>query len=457
MAGLGVVKAGWAVSAGLALSCVPLLLLCWRKVFVLAVPAVIIGGLLLGVWRGSVLEQQMAWYRQSVNQKVILTGEVMQDSTYGTKKQIDFMIGNVYAGERRLPGTVRVTTFSPVQPKQGDIVQASAKLKGGFGGYQAGVYFADVQVLAKGESWLAQVRHQFSAVILSIIPEPQASLGLGFLLGIKSQLPDELNQQLKIVGLTHIVVASGYNLTILVRAARRLLAERSKYQATLAAVVLMIGFVGITGLSPSMSRAALVTSLALAAWYYGRAIHPILLLLLSAAVTALANPLFLWGDVGWYLSFLAFGGVMLLAPLLSRQLYGKRQPPQLVQIIIETVSAEVATLPLILWVFGTFSAVGLLANVLIAPLVPLAMLATFTGGIATVLLPNIGSWLALPAHYILGYITWAVGWLAAIPWAQQQTSISLGVMLGLYGFVVGVGLLIYRRTRHSYLGESLVE
>lgn len=457
LTGLALVKAGWIVPAGVAIGSLPFLVLCWRKVLWLSVLVVVVCGLLVGLWRGGDIERQLDWYRQSVNQKVILTGEVVQDSTYGNKKQIDFMMTSVHAGEHELPGTVRVTTFSPVQPKQGDVVQAEAKLKDGFGSYQAGLYYANVHIIAKGESWFAKIRHQFSAVILSVIPEPQASLGLGFLMGIKSQLPDELNEQLKVVGLTHIVVASGYNLTILVRAARRLLANRSKYQATLVAVVLIVGFVGITGLSPSMSRAALVTSLSLAAWYYGRVIHPVLLLLFSAAVTAMVNPLFLWGDIGWYLSFLAFGGVMLLAPLLQRQVCGEQQPSQIAQIIIETICAELATLPLILWVFGVFSAVGLAANVLVAPLVPLAMLTTFVGGIATIAIPGFGSWLALPAHWLLGYMVTAVEQMAAIPWAQQHVSISLGTMVGLYVCVLGVGFLMYRRSGHDYLSKNLVE
>lgn len=457
LVGLALARLGWEIPAGGLLLCAPLLLFCWRKVIALSVPAALLIGLIFGVWRGSDINQRLDWYRAAANQKVALTGEVIQDSTYGNKKQIDFMIGHVRVDDRELPGTVHVTTFSSVQPKQGDIVQATAKLKDGFGSYQAGLYFADVQILAKERSWFARIRHQFSAVILSVIPEPQASLGLGFLLGIKSQLPDELNEQLKIVGLTHIVVASGYNLTILVRAARRLLARRSKYQATLAAVVLMVGFVGVTGLSPSMSRATLVTSLALAAWYYGRVIHPVLLLLFSAAATALANPLFLWNDIGWYLSFLAFGGVMLLAPLLQTQLFGGRKPPQLAQIVLETIAAELVTLPLILWIFGAFSAVGLFANVLVGPLVPLAMLATFAGGVATILLPGVGSWLALPAQWILGYMTSAVEYMAAIPWAQQRVNITLVTMLALYVCVLVVGVLMYRRTRHNYLGESLVE
>lgn len=457
LAGLGLAKLGWQVPLGWVLMCAPLLLLCWRKILILSVPVALLLGMLVGLWRGGVVNQELNLYAQLIDQKVVLTGTATQDATYGNKKQIDFMMSDVRIGERQLPGTVRVTTFSPVQPKQGDRVRAEAKLKYGFGSYQAGMYFAKVDLLARGDSWFAKIRRTFSAVVLSVIPEPQASLGLGFLLGIKSQLPDSLTEQLKLVGLTHIVVASGYNLTILVRAARRMLAGRSKYQATLAAVLLMIGFLGVTGLSPSMTRAALVTALSLAAWYYGRVIHPVLLLLFCAAITALANPLFLWGDLGWYLSFLAFGGVMLGAPLLQKRLFGNRTPPQLVQIIIETLCAELATIPLVLWIFGGMSVIGVVANVIVTPLVPLAMLATFVAGVAAIAWPGFGAWLALPAHWVLGYMVAAIQQLAAVPWAYQSARFSLGMMIAAYGLLLAFGWVMYRKTRYSYLSRGLVE
>ena len=423
----------------------------------MAVPAVVLVGLLLGLWRGGAVHQEVLRYDRLIDQKVAITGTVIQDATYGNKRQVDFMMERVSVGGARLPGQIRVTTFDPVMPRQGDEVAVSGKAKDGFGNYQLGMYFAKVQVVREGNPPWAWLRHQFSAAIRSVVPEPQASLGLGFLLGIKSQLPDELNDQLKIVGLTHIVVASGYNLTILVRAARRMLANRSKYQATAAATGLMVGFVGVTGFSPSMTRAALVTSLSLAAWYYGRAIHPVVLILFAAAATGAWNPLYVWGDVGWYLSFLAFGGVMLLAPLALKRLFGERSIPQLAQILIETLCAELATLPLTMFVFGSVSVVSLAANLAVAPLVPLAMLLTFAAGVACVALPGFGGWLALPAVWLLNYMTAMVSWLAAIPWAKQQMSLTLAGLIVGYVLLLVVGVAAWRKLRYDYLSKGVVE
>lgn len=457
LAGLGLAGFGWVVTWEAMLTTTMLLWLCRRRRLLLALPAVVIVGLLLGLWRGGGVAAQLEVYDRLVGHKIAVTGTVIQDATYGNKRQIDFMISQVKADGLSLPGQVRVTTFDSVEPGQGDVVRVVAKPKPGFGNYQLGMYYADVEVLQRGGSWVTWLRQHFSAAVRSVIPEPQASLGLGFLLGIKSQLPDELNDQLKIVGLTHIVVASGYNLTILVRATRRLLAKRSKFQATAGAAGLMVGFVGVTGLSPSMTRAALVTSLSLAAWYYGRVIHPVVLILFAAALTAAWNPLYVWGDVGWYLSFLAFGGVMLLAPLVMRRVFGGRKVPQLLQIVVETLCAELATLPLVMFVFGSVSVLGLLANMLVAPLVPLAMLLAFAAGVACIALPGLGAWLALPATWLLTYMTSIVSWLAAIPWAKQQMSLPLTGLVIAYALLAAVGWLLWRKTKHNYLSKSVVE
>jgi competence protein ComEC len=457
LAGIGLAVLGWSVAWELALASLMLLWAARRKRLVLAVPAALVVGLLLGLWRGGAVHLEVARYDQLAEQKVTLQGVAIQDATYGNRRQVDFMVEQVRVDGRRLPGQVRVTTFDPVMPRQGDTVVVAGKAKPGFGNYQLGMYFAKVEVTQPGNSPWAWLRHQFSAAIRSVVPEPQASLGLGFLLGIKSQLPDELNDQLKVVGLTHIVVASGYNLTILVRAARRLLANRSKYQATAAATGLMVGFVGVTGFSPSMTRAALVTSLSLAAWYYGRVIHPVVLILFAAAATAAWNPLYVWGDVGWYLSFLAFGGVMLLAPLMVKRIFGDRKVPQLAQIAIETLGAELATLPLTMFVFGSVSVVSLAANLAVAPLVPAAMLLTFAAGVASVTLPGFGGWLALPATWLLSYMTSLVAWLAAVPWAKQQMNLSLVGLLAGYALLLAVGVLTWRKLRYNYLSKGVVE
>jgi competence protein ComEC len=430
---------------------------CRKRWAALAIVTALLGGLLLGVWRGGVMNAQLAGYQPYVGRRVTLLAVVQEDPTYTSKGMLDIRLGTVRLGGQALPGTMRATTFNPIQPHRGNVLQVSGKLYGGFGGYQAAVYYATTTVVGRRRSWFEDIRRSFTTNVLNAVPEPQASLGLGFLVGLKSQLPPGLYNQLRILGLMHIVVASGYNLTVLVRLARRLLSKRSKYQALAVTLVMIGGFVGVTGFSASMSRAALVTVLSLAAWYYGRRIHPVVLLAVSAAVTAAINPLYVWGDIGWWLSFLSFGGVMLGGPLLARRLYGTKQPPALIQVALETLCAQAATLPLILFIFGNFSVLALLANVLIVPLIPLAMLLTFIAGVAGWLVPPLAPWLALPASGLLGYMTNLTGWLSRTPWAMLLVPITVLGMVVLYALVLVFGWVLYKRTSTNYLQASVVE
>lgn len=457
LGGLGAVHlgwlAGWWVVPGVATALVCTL----KKQWLFAVPAVLLAGLLLGMWRGSVALQEVQRYGPYFDQKVQLTGVIAQDPVYDQRGQRDFRINTVQLNGQALPGQVRVKTFDFTMRQKGETVQVTGTLRQGFGSYQAAVYFATVELVQAGNNPLDALRREFAAHVQSVLPEPHASLGLGFLLGHKSGLPDSLQQEFQALSLTHIIVASGFNLTILIRFVRRLCEKRSRYQTIACASLLMAGFVGMAGLSPSLSRAALVTSMALAAWYFGRRIHPVVLLLTAAAVTAGLNPLYLWTDIGWWLSFLAFAGVMLLAPVVQTRLFGATKPPFVVQIIIETVTAQLLATPLLLWIFGEFSVLGVVANVLVVPFIPLAMALVFVAGLVGFVSHSLAAVVALPATWLLTYITDIAHVLAAIPWAQTLLPISLPVMLGMYACLGACSYLLWQRTKHDYLSQSVIE
>lgn len=453
VAGVGSVAADVRLSGCLWLFFATLLLLaCHKKLMFVAVPLAIFSGVIFGIYRGGQMANRIAQYNDYFEQKVTLVGRVSEDTTY-KNNQLVMMLDQISVDGQNLPGKVRVTIVAALEPSRGDIVQAYGKLYDGFSNYQASMYYANATILQKSSSPINNLRQWFAASIRNLFPDTQAGLGLGFLLGIKSQLSDTLYNELKILGLTHIVVASGYNLTILVRLSRKIFAKLSHFQATAASFLLIAGFVLITGFSASMSRAALVTSLSLLAFYYGRKIHPVLLLTFSASVTAAINPLYVWGDIGWWLSFLAFAGVLVLAPLLQSRIFKKRQPKMLGQIILETICAQIATLPLILLIFGKLSILSLVANVLVVPLIPLAMLLTFCGGLIGILCPLF----AWPAIWLLDYICQVVHLLSGISWASIELSISTSVFIAIYALICAVAFVLWRVTKYDYLSKSVVE
>jgi len=436
----------WLPTAALAIAAF-LVHLRWMIVLVL------LAGLLLGFWRGAIEQLCLRQYHQFYGSNILLQGTVSDDVSAGPGGDERLTLKEVIVDGQRLNGYVWMSVDSDQGIQRSDHVTAQGKLDFGFGSIAASMFHARVVKVLRprpGDIGL-HIRDWFAGGIRTAIPEPEASLASGYLVGQRSTLPSDLDTQLKTVGLTHAVVASGYNLTILVSLARQLLIGISKYLATLSAGAMIAGFIMISGLSPSMTRAGLVTSLTLAAWYYGRTIHPIVLLTCAAAVTATFNPFYVWGDIGWYLSFTSFAGVIIIAPLVQHALWrGKEQPGFIMQTILDTMSAQLATLPIMLFAFGHYSPYALLANLLVLPLVPLTMLLTFIAGAIGLLLPALAHIAGLPADLILRYMTWVTAHIANLPGAQGELTITVAVAALCYIVLGFAAFVLWRRMRYDF-------
>ncbi len=440
---------------------VGILLVCltlwWRYVYL--IPLLITAGLLIGLWRGSIQKIELSDLQSLYGSSAMVSGNVREDVDGVSKGQLVMRLNNLAIDNHAIHGTLWVTAQSDVDIKRGDRIKVEGKISEGFGSFAASIYRATVVSVERPQPGdIARVvRDWFADAVRRAIPDPEASLGIGYLVGQKRALPPDLIVALQIAGLTHVVVASGYNLTILVRLARRLFVRVSKYLSALSSCVMIVSFIAITGMSPSMSRAGLVAGLSLAAWYYGRRFHPIILLSLAAAITVMVNPSYAWGDLGWQLSFTAFAGVMILAPLLQRYFFGEKKPGIVRQILGETLSALIVTAPILIGAFGQFSNVALLANMLVLPLVPLAMLLTFMAGVGGLLFPAAAIAIGSPATWLLGYMVNVADYLSNLPWAVSVVQLSsLGVALCYVG-LIGLGVYLWRVTGYDLRNSNIIE
>lgn len=425
-----------------------------------AIVLALIGGLLIGTWRGGLETVALSAYDNLVGQNVELTGTVSEDADIDKRGATTVRLKDVSIGQTKISGVIWVSAGKKVDDIQrSDRVRLSGTLEEGFGTFAATMYRPDILSVMRpipGDVALS-VRNWFADSVRRVIAEPQASLGIGYLVGQRRALPPELDEALSIAGLTHVVVASGYNLTILVRLARRLFQNVSKYLSTLSASLMILGFIAVTGMSPSMSRAGLVAGLSLAAWYYGRNIHPLVLIPFAMAVTVLFNPSYVWGDVGWQLSFAAFAGVIIMAPLLQAYYFGDKKPGTLRQILGETFSAWLWTLPILAMSFGVVSNVAIFANLLVLPLVPLAMLLTFITGVCSLISPAVGSIAAWPTQILLDYMTSVATRFANLSWSQQEVDITPGVVLVCYGALAIWCWWMWRKERTVLAQSNIVE
>ncbi len=449
LAGIGIAHAGLIVPMVLVFGLTLAVLLRLRNRNSLTLLLVVLLGVGCGCWRGAVYMQKQAVYDKLYYHKITLLARANNDGVYGKHSQISFDAGSVVlANGQKLAGKVQVSGFGLNAVYQGDEVEASGKLYPGFGAYQGRISFAHLQVVGHHPSLVAQIRRKFTAAMQSVLPEPLAPFAMGLLVGQRATLPADVKQDLLRVGLTHIIAVSGYNLTIMLHASRRVLGKRSKRIGTLLSLSLIGAFLLLAGSSASIVRAAIVSVLSIFAGYYGRSFRPLNLIVLAAAITAWANPFYLWGDISWYLSFLAFYGVMVLAPLLQSRFRQRWRDSLVLGVALESLCAEAMTLPFVLHTFGQMSFVGLPANVLVVTLVPLAMLLSLIAGLSGMLAGSVAGWLAWPARLLLTYMLDIAHLLAHLPHIfVQHLALPLLQMLGLYGVLATLTILLKGKTK----------
>ncbi len=449
LAGVGLAKTSYGLGGTWSWGCASVLVVILRKRTLLAGVLVILLGLSLGCARGLLFVNKLAAYQPLYYNEITMTVRATDDAVYGKNSQLSFDAGTVRLSDgSELAGKVSVGGFGLNSVFQGDELLVSGKLYPGYGAYQARMSFAQLSLVEHHPSLIADVRRKFAAGMQNALPEPLASFAMGLLVGQRATLPAAVKQDLLMVGLTHIIAVSGYNLTIMLHASKKLFAGRSKRIATFLSLALIGVFLLLAGTSASIVRAAIVSVLSIAAGYYGRQFKPLNLIMLAAALTAWANPFYLWGDASWYLSFLAFYGVMILAPLVQQRWLQRWGDSLIVGVALESVCAETMTLPFVLHTFGQMSFIGLPANVLVVTLVPLGMLLSLIAGLAGMLVSSVAGWLAWPAQLLLTYMLDVAHALARVPHIfVQNLGLSLAEMIGLYVLPLGLTGLLWKKTK----------
>src|SRR5690606_21856978 len=150
-------------------------------------------------------------------------------------------------------------------------------------------------------------------------------------------------------------------------------------------------------------------------------------------------------DIGWYLSFLAFFGVLMVAPVMKKRIYKDKKPGLFGELALESFAAQIMTLPIILYIFNESSYMVLLANLLVVPLIPLGMMAAFVAGLAGAMLPAVAGWFAWPARLILTYLLDMAGLVARIPNMQFEVLLGTGAMVFLYGIILLVTFIWWQK------------
>ena len=445
------------------------------RVWVLA--ALLVLGMWAGTWRAS--QSALPTGPGTVSgllrskSEIVLRGTVLDDARPKADRQ-QVVLESIEADGHPARGRLLAWIPRAVEIATGDRLLFRARLEEpqDFDGFAYRAFLARQGVGAIARTFAASVTShrafglaagaaRMRAVLVgglnTVVPEPEASLGAGILLGVRSSIDPNVSAAFATAGLTHVVAISGWNIAIVGALVARLLdGLRRRVGGRLLVEPLTAlaigGYVVLVGSSPSVIRAALMAGALMIGRQAGSRAHAASALMLAALAMMLVAPSVVW-DVGFQLSLLATAGLILFGAPIEQRLH--RLPGWLREPVALTLAAQLATLPVILATFERVSLVAPLANVLVVPLVPLVMLASAVAAAVGV----VGSAIQVP--FLTDAASWFAGgsaWLglrlmilagtgaAALPLAALPVAASGWLAVIWYPALV---LLWRRANRHS--------
>jgi competence protein ComEC len=376
--------------------------------------------------------------------------------------------------------------FVPRYPEYnyGDVLQVEGELETppqlddfDYKGYleHQGIYstmlYPEIEILATGQgfkplAWLYSLRNSLSQTMAEVLPEPQASLAQGIVLGIRYNIPTEVRDDFAHTGTAHLLAISGLHLAILAGIVYSIgiwLFGKRRYTYVWLALGVIWFYALITGLHVPVVRGAIMASVFLIAELLGRQRTAITSLAFAAAIMVGINPQVLW-DASFQLSFLAIAGLIFLAPPIMS--LGRRAVKatlgeegigvSLASIVSDsfgvTLAATIAVWPVVAHYFGIVSFVAPLATFLALPaLAGIIILGALAGLIGLFALP-VAQAIGWIAWLFISYMLFVVSGFASLPISSIEVgSANTTVILVYYSALAAIVWLGSRKR----LGERL--
>ncbi len=307
---------------------------------------------------------------------------------------------------------------------------------------------------------LQSLRDSAGDALERALPEPEAGLAAGILIGLRERVDRDLAAAFTTAGVSHVVAISGWNIAIVAALVGAVMRGRARRAVSLAVAATVVAYVLAAGASPSVVRAAVMAGVVLLARESGRSGRAAAALAWAAVILLVVEPRMI-EDAGFRLSVLATAGLVAWATPVGEWIdarTGGRLPGWVVEGLGVSLAAQAATLPDVLATFGRLSLVSPLINLAVVPLVPVAMaagvLALVGGVLALAGLPDMVAVIAgLPAWLVLHMIVEAVRVAAAVPFASIVIPPEAGLPAGLAAAAAVGGAVGWLRRRGRARGR----
>lgn len=460
-----------------------LLVLQERKSGALICLAVLLLALAAGSLRAhvSIGSQDDAVYDEFVDEDVVAAGEVTEMpelSESGQNVTVTLTSVSEPDSEEMLESQSRAVVYAPSFPElsYGDEVQLEGQLaKPSSFETDTGRRFPYPEYLARedvfyefsqpqitvvgdaGGSWLLRrmtdLRSGLLATIHEHIPDPHAALTGGVLLGAADALGEQIQESFRDTGIVHVVVLSGYHVSIVAVAVGAVLSflGLSVLAATLLAMLGVVFFALLVGMTATVVRASIMAIIALIARILSRQYLASRGLALAVVGMVAVNPHILLYDPSFQLSAVATAGLVAYGDVVYSWLTALPRRFGVREMATATITAQIAVTPLLIYYTAQVSLVSLLSNLLIIPVIPVLM----TVGALTAVLGQIAAFLTLPfaaaAHAVAAYIFQIVAWLTQLPFSTA--TVGLVPIVGvLFAYIVLI--MLFSRWQNRSISES---
>jgi competence protein ComEC len=285
--------------------------------------------------------------------------------------------------------------------------------------------------------FFASIKKKFLTTLNELFISPASGLLSGIIIGDTSNLDSELLDIFRAVGLIHIVVLSGYNITLVANFFVRMFASLGYYRRLIAAMMALLFFIVIVGISQTAMRAGIMALCAFAARYYIRPYVVTRGIAIALLVMAWISPYALLFDLSLQLSFLATIGIVYVFPLLSKK-YEQLTENTFGEILLQTIAVNILTLPIIIYQMGTFSLISFPINIAVLVFVPWLTIGGFTAVFIGMVFSPLGRIVAFPFQVLTNTI------IKTATWTAQHDPFKLSFpTFSIYWIVVIYGIILY--------------
>lgn len=245
----------------------------------------------------------------------------------------------------------------------------------------------------------SNIKQKFVKSLHRLFYSPASGLLAGIMIGDTSTLDNDLLEIFRMVGLIHIVVLSGYNITLVANFFTKMFAPLGYYRRLIAAIIALVFFIAIVGISQTALRAGIMALCAFASRYYIRPYIVLRGIILALLIMGTLSPYALLFDLSLQLSFLATIGIVYMFPVMQEK-FPRLSENFFGEILIQTVAVNILTLPIIIYQMGYFSLISFPINVLVLGIISILTVSGFAAVFIGMIIFPLGQVLALPIQII---------------------------------------------------------